>query len=328
MARDVDRLTDATQLDGWIPVRVYWSNGRPTIDWCYLGRRGFTESSFEQTVEACLRYPANLLFRHQTSIEVLQQLSETRPGLEPTGFIFHMSRCGSTLISQMLAALSKNIVISEARPIDSILRAHLRDGELTDGERIGWLRWLVSALGQQRLGTERHLFIVFDSWNALELSMVRRAFPDVPWVFLYRDPLEVLVSQIGQRGAETIPGVFPASYFGMNTEAVSFMEPEEYCASVLAALCQAALRQHADGGMLINYRQLPEVVGPMCSEFFGVSCSGAEKETMNTAVASQADVDMKEKVSERLREAASSLLYPIYEELETARLAIHQSRKR
>lgn len=313
----MDRLTDAAQLDGWIPARVYWSNGRPIIDWCYLGNRGF-KHSFEQTLEECLRYPGNLLFRHQTSIEVLQQLSERRPGLKPTGFIFHMSRCGATMISRMLAALPENIVISEARPIDSILRAHLHDGEITDLERIDWLRWLVSALGQQRLGIARHLFIVFDSWNVLKLPLVRRAFPDVPWVFLYRDPLEVLVSQIGQRGAETIPGLFPASYFGMNTETMASMEPEEYCATVLAAICQAALQQHAGVGMLINYKQLPEVVWPMFSEFFGVSCSAVEKETMNTAVPFQVDFARKqENASERLREAARQWLYPIYEKLET-----------
>lgn len=316
----MDRLIGADQLDGWIPVRVYWSNGRPTIDWCYLGKRGFKESSFEQTVEACLRYPANLLFRHQTSIEVLHQLSETRPGLKPAGFIFHMSRSGATMISRMLAGLPETIVISEARPIDSILRAHLLSGELCDREQIDWLRWLVSALGQQRLGTERHLFIIFDSWNVLELPLVRRAFPDVPWVFLYRDPLEVLISQMGQRGAETIPGLFPASYFGMNAETVAAMDPEEYCATVLAAICQAALQQHDEGGMLINYTQLPEVVWPMTSEFFGVSCADGEKETINTAVAFQSDLASRQaNASERMREAASRLLYPIYKELETAR---------
>lgn len=323
----MDRLIHAAQLDGWIPVRVYWSEGRPILDWCYLGNRGF-KHSFEQTVEDCLRYPANLLFRHQTPIEVLHQLSETRPGLKPTGFVFHMSRSGAGMISRMLAALPESIVISQARPVDSILRAHLRDEKLDDLERIGWLRGTLNALGQQRLGISRHLFIVFDAWNALELPLVRRAFPDVPWVFLYRDPIEVLVSQFGQRGAETIPGVFPPEYFGMGADAATLMAPEEYCATVLAAICQAALRQHAEGGMLINYSQLPEVAWSMISECFGVSCSDAEKETMvGFDTTNPADAVRKpENASERLREVASKLLYPIYEKLKTARL--YQNRKR
>ena len=314
----MDRLADVAQLDGWIPVRLYWNDGLPAIDWCYLGARGFLESSFEQTVEACLRYPANLLFRHQTSIEVLRQLSEQRPGLQPTGFIFHMSRSGATAISRRLAAVPENIVISEARPVDSVLRAHLRDEKLTDVERIDWLRWLLSALGQPRLGTPQHLFIVFDAWNALELPLVRRAFPDVPWVFLYRDPLEMLASQMEQRGAETIPGVFPPGYFGMPPDSAVALEPEEYCATVLAAICQAALRQHADGGMLINYSQPPEEVWSSISEFFGVAYAGVENG--NAGFDNQNAARKQGSTSQRLEEAASQFLYPVYQELEAARL--------
>ena len=42
--------------------------------------------------------------------------------MRPSGFIFHMSRCGSTVISQMLAALAEHVVVSEAGPIDALAR--------------------------------------------------------------------------------------------------------------------------------------------------------------------------------------------------------------
>jgi hypothetical protein len=332
MAFEMVRVTDdAAQLDGWIPVRLNWSDGRPVIDWCFLGKRGFKESSFERTVETCVRYPANLLFRHQTSIDILLQLRETRPGLKPTGFVFHMSRCGATSLPRMLAALPENIVISEARPIDSVLRAHLRHEKISDLERVNWLRGMVSALGQQRLGMERHLFIIFHSWNVMELPLVRSAFPDVPWVFLYRDPLEVLVSQLGQRGAATIPSIFPPEYFGMKAGDAVLMGPEEYCATVLAAICQTALKQYDDGGMLINYSELPEVAWSRISKLFGVSCSDSEEKTANcdttfdrkkTDLPVQVDSGGKQaSPSQRSREVANRLLYPVHERLETARLA-------
>ena len=166
------------------------------VDWCYLGKDRFKDSFFDQTVGECLRQPFNLLFRDQTPIDVLGQWNELRPGLSPTGFIFHMSRCCSTLISRMLASLPQNIVISEARPIDSTLRAHFHSDAVTDERRIAWLRWMVSALAQRRRGKEQHFFIKFDAWNVLEVPLIRRAFPAVPWVFVYRDPVEVLVSQL------------------------------------------------------------------------------------------------------------------------------------
>jgi len=96
---------NAAHLAGWVPVQVNWQREGPVVDWCYLGARRFTEPFFEQTIHDCMRQPFNLLFRHQTSIEMLAELREIKPGLEPSGFIFHMWPSGSTLISQMLAAL-------------------------------------------------------------------------------------------------------------------------------------------------------------------------------------------------------------------------------
>src|SRR5438034_6204511 len=93
-------------------------------------------------------------------------------------------------ISRMLAAVSQNIVISEAGLIDSAIRPKSRSTSGTGEQRIEWLRWVVSALGQPRLGTEKHLFIKFDAWNVLDLPLIRRAFPAVSWIFLYRDPVE------------------------------------------------------------------------------------------------------------------------------------------
>src|SRR5438128_11548121 len=122
----MDRLTDTAKLEGWIPVRHYWSEGRPIVEWCYLGRHGFDGSSFNQTIEECLRSPFNLLFRHRTPIELLRDWAALRPGLKPAGFVFHSSPCSSTLVSRTLASVPANIVISEARTIDSILRTHFQ----------------------------------------------------------------------------------------------------------------------------------------------------------------------------------------------------------
>src|SRR5438132_1508864 len=179
----MDRLIDAAQLEGWIPLRLYWRDERPMVDWCYLGRRRFDASFFEQTVNKCMGLPFNLLFRHQTPIEVLGSLDQVRPGLMPIGFIFHMSRSGSTLISRLFASLPRNIIISEARPIDFTLRSHPRRVAVTDEQRISWLRWIVSALAQPRIGNEEHFLIKFDAWNIVQLPLIRQAFPAVPWIF-------------------------------------------------------------------------------------------------------------------------------------------------
>ena len=325
----MDRLTDVAQLEGWVPARFFWREGKPIVDWCYLGRQRFEAAFFEHTIGKCMARPFNLLFRRQTPIEVLAEWHQLRPGLKPTGFVFHMSRCGSTLVSQMLAAIPTSVVMSEARPIDATLRAQFNSPSATDDQRITWLRWMVSAMGQRWLGEEQHFFIKFDAWNTLELPLIRRAFPDVPWIFLYRDPVEVLVSHMSNRGAHMIPGVLTPSLFSMDSQTAFSLEPEDYCAKVLATICTAAFQHCRHGGRLVSYRQLPEVVPESLLKFFNLRCSDdeiarvratAKRDAKNPAATFQSDSQKKtDKATEAIREAAAKWLYPIYEDLEGAR---------
>ncbi len=289
-----------------------------------------TEPFFDQTIQNLMLQPFNLLFRHQTPIETLRARHEIKPGLQPTGFIFHMSRCGSTLVSQMLAALPRTVVVSEASPIDSILRAHLRVPDLADDERIDWLQWIISALGQQRLGDEKHFFIKLDCWNTIVLPLIHRAFPRVPWIFLYRNPVEVMVSQLRRRGAHMVPGVIEPSLFGLNNRAIFQMQPEEYCARALAKICGAAL-EYQEGGMLVNYNQLPEAVLTSVPKFFGIRYSEADIEILNRVSRLDAknpslqftnDTDDKNRSATDLTHSlADEWVVPIYERLEAARKA-------
>lgn len=321
----------ANQLTGWIPIRIYWKERRPLVDWCWVGPRRFSEPFFDHTIDACLRLPFSNLFRPQTSIEVLRERHEIEPGLQPRGFIFHMSRCGSTLVSQMLAALPRNVVISEAGLIDSVLRAKFREPPITEDERAEWLRWTVSALGQRRNGDEEGLFIKFDSWSVLDLPLISRAFPGVPWIFLYRNPVEVLVSQLAQRGAHMVPGAIEPDLFGMRLDEVFEMQPEEYCARVLACICETALRHHPSSqGMMINYDQLPDASWNTVADFFGAGVSNADIEKFrqvakvdakNPSLGFESDSRVKQrKASDAAREMTAKWLTPLYAQLEAARL--------
>ena len=318
-------------LSGWIPIRIYWKERRPLVDWCWVGTRRFKEPFFDHTIDACLRLPFSNLFRPQTPIEMLGERHAIEPGLQPGGFIFHMSRCGSTLVSQMLAALPQNVVISEAGSIDSVLRAKFREPPLTDEQRADWLRWIVSALGQRRAGDEENLFIKFDSWSVMDLPLISRAYPGVPWIFLYRNPVEVLVSQLGHRGAHMVPGGIEPELFGMRRDEVFQMPPEEYCARVLARICEAALQHHqSSSGMIINYEQLPDAVWTGVADFFGLEVSDADMETFrrvakgdakNSGMGFESDSQAKQnKASETVRVTDARWLAPLYEQLETARL--------
>ncbi|HEX7277470.1 MAG TPA: hypothetical protein VF244_08865 [Acidimicrobiales bacterium] len=253
-------LTSDADLTGWTPIRVGWRDGRPIVDWCHTEGVAFREPFFGETVQRCLSHPFRLLFRHETTIEGVGRHVAEHPGLPPAGFIFHMSRCGSTLVSQMLAAVAEHLVLSEPPPVDAVLRAAEADPGLTDRERVAWLRWIVGALGQGAPGQSR-LFVKFDAWSALALPLVRQAFPDVPCVFLFRDPIAVLRSQSRQYGAHVIPGVLPAEPFGLTSEAAAAMPLVEYAARVLGHICGAALALEDDPRVTFaDYADLPELV--------------------------------------------------------------------
>lgn len=296
-----------------------------------MGNERFADSFFDDTIERRFRKPFNLLFRHQTPVEFLDELNDASPGIPPTAFVFHLSRCGSTLISQMLAAVPQNIVLSEPPPIDMILRSNHKNPLVGDERRVEWLRWMINAFGQKRNIEERHLYIKFDSWSALDLSLIEQAFPRVPWIFLYRNPIEVIVSHIRQRGMQMIPGVVKQILPELNLTDAVRMPSEEYCARVLARICETILANLPNrNALLVNYTQLPEVVASIVSGHFRVAYSTEEIERMNQAARFNAktpqlnfvaDTEQKRnEAGDAARQAAEKWVNPLYEKLEAMRV--------
>ena len=265
-----------TRFDGRVPISATWDDGRPVIEWCYLGDRPFTEPFFEDTIRRALRHTDNLT-RDVTPIDALRTWHDVQPGLAPTGFIFHMSRCGSTLVAQMLASLPQHIVISEAPPLDAILSL---SQEIDDEQRIAWLRWMVSALGQPRRGGESRYFIKFDSWHVLHLPLIMRAFPEVPWIFLERSRAEVIASHKREPGMQMVPQLRPAEWFGIDSAFVR-AGSEEYYDRVLSCMCDAAhAAMKTYGGRVIDYRYLPAAVWSILPAYWGFALTEEERATM------------------------------------------------
>jgi len=321
-----------TDFSEWVPRRIYWQDSGPWVDWVHLGARRFTDPFFGQTLDRCLRHPADVLFRHQTPLADLAEIAAAQAGLPPTGFIFHLSRCGSTLISQMLAAAPENTVLSEAAPIDQLLRLRFQVDGLTEERQMQWLRWLVQVLSRPRDSVARHVFIKFDCWHTRFLPLIRRAFPGVPWIFVYREPLEVLVSHANHRGAHMVPGVLEPAIFGWAAAPGAGRPLAEYGAAVLAEIGAAALAQLPSGnGRLVNYGQLPAAVWPALLRFWQVEFSPEATRQMFAAAQLNAKNPVlpfaagraakRQAASAELQALAQGRLGEIYQQLETQRAA-------
>ena len=313
---------------GWLPVATSWRNGALALRWSYFGEARLRAPFFAMEVQSTVGKPFNRLVRPESAIERLLDRPHAPSLPRPSGLIFHMSRCGSTLVAQMLAACADNVVISEAGPIDDVVRARQVRPDLAEEEQARWLAGIVGALGRPRAG-ERRLFVKLDCWHTLAFPLFRRAFPDVPWVFLYRDPVEVMVSQRRMPGVQMIPGALgQPELLGL---APSFDRPDEYCARVLACVCEPIVQQHAQGGgLLVNYRDLPQALWTAILPHFGVAASAEERAAMAKKAKDDAkmpgleftpDSEARQRDAKpATRAAAAEWLADIYGRLEALRL--------
>jgi hypothetical protein len=162
-------------------------------------------------------------------------------------FIFHVSRCGSTLLSQLFGLDDATVVLSEAPLLDEILRLDAPEADrlfegalrvLADGGRPGAARCVVKT----------------DCWHLFHAARIRRLYPDAPFILLYRAPAPVLASQQRVRGLHMVPGLLPRAPFNEDYDPAS-ASLDQYAARVLARHYQAMLELAATDrhSLLVSY---------------------------------------------------------------------------
>lgn len=266
-------MTAVDPLLGWVPLYVKGARGE--VDWAYMGDERFTDSFCLETLQKLASRPFNQLLRKRSGLGLLAERAQSHPGLPLHGIVFHMSRCGSTLAAQWLAALPDSVVLSEPEPADALLQW------VPPGGDEALLRGLLTALGQPRRECDRRLFIKADSGHLLQIARYLAAFPGTPWVFMYRDPVEVLVSH--QRSLSMFEVSHLLAAAGVQPPPEAFHDPLTNTAWTLSLILQQAaqaMRQHANG-LLVNYADLPGALDDI-SRHFGVAADALDAETRAT----------------------------------------------
>jgi hypothetical protein len=263
----------------YFPTALYLGADEIEVEWENLGAEPFTEAFLGQTIEQrrrnLVRWP-----RRVTGLTALAALVKERPGLYPSGLIFHMSRCGSTLISRMLASLEGSIVVAEPAILNLALAAERP--YLTEEVRDSLVRNLVSALAQRRSTRDTYFFIKHTSADILQAERMLRCFPDVKWIFVHRDPIEVAVSLIEKPNGwlHNKQAGYPLKLTRFTTEELTAMPKEEYCAVMLSSFLEAALRVCDERCLILDYREPLDVVPDRVAKHFGIEPSAAERERM------------------------------------------------
>ena len=174
----------------------------------------------------------------------------------------------------------------------------------------------------------------FAACSFAQIHRIGRIWPGVPSVFLYRDPIETIVSNL----TEPPPWLkdndrrILASVVGATPAAVAEMQLEELCARTIGSFYSLARRVANDNCLLLNYNQLSLPVISRVLSLFNVNPSAEEMKTVERVIGTYskevsatrpfvADSETKQQTaSDLVREMAGKWANEPYCQLEQKRL--------
>lgn len=314
------------ELASWTPVSLNLGRGPDSVDWGDLRATAFTEPFFDQTIERWAGSATARLVR--TDLDALLDL-EAAPSPEPSALIFHLSRCGSTLLSRLLATLPGLRVISEPSPLNSLLTERVREPD--DQRSVRLLRALVAALGRGSAGVAPCYVLKLSSWNIRKLALYRAAFPRAKLIWLQRAPREVLASLLrepaGWLQLRHDP-LLARAIFGIDDESAAARDLAGFSSEAVAALLDAA-RALPEATLYLDYRDLPAAVAERVAPFLGLTLGDDGR----ARLAEEARFDAKEAerrlfvppsarpVPPEVDRVAATVLAPLYDALDARRRA-------
>jgi len=241
------------ELANWIP----WKLSGTSCSWLYLDDKKITDPFFDDTISVCKNLSENQApYKVMSGLDMMAEWAENINAIIPSAIIFHVSRCGSTLLSQLLCLNDKNIVLSEVPFFDEIMRHYCNDN--FDKDLLN--KYLIAAIkfhGQKRNGKEKNLFIKTDSWHLHFYKQLRNIFPGAPFIFLYRNPGEVIHSHQKRRGMQSVPGLIEPEIFGFSKEQIKETNLDAYMTNVLESyfIKMIEIAKTDDNVLLCNYKE-------------------------------------------------------------------------
>jgi hypothetical protein len=270
--------------------------------------------------ETVMRVPATETFVHVAR----NDLGKVAADSAPAGIVFHVARCGSTLISQLLRQHGGCVVYSEPLPFNELL---LPPHAYPRHEQIAALRSVGEAFARH---AGKPYVLKLSSWNTLFCDLVTEAFPATPWVLNVRDPVEVGVSLLARppgwlRGADAAAAALREQI----DAAGASNSPTEFVARLYGAFCAATARLDPARGRLVDYTALPAAAWDIVAPHFALAVDTQQRGRM----AEVAGVDAKAPLGQlvpfpgdattkqaaattELREAMSTFALPALRQLE------------
>lgn len=307
-AEVMEFLSIANRQTDWVPVEILAQQWIPyavdartaEIRWCLPQGRA-VQPFYDEYITHCRQHLANALIAPRTSIESFLRYTGQLPQLpDPSGFIFHLSRCGSTLVSGCLAQLETCSVLSESPLLTEILLAKNIDA----AEKKLLLR-LCLYLQARASPYQPHVIVKWNAWDIFYWEMIRALWPHVPVLMLVRNPVEILASHarsVGRHmsGDSSLGSV--QNIFGRNNE---FKTVLDYRIAVLEALMTKMFHVHEAGEVsVLDYAVLDEAALTGICARFGIEVSQSQRAMLRqklTRYSKSTDVEFQPDAEEKWR---------------------------
>lgn len=254
-------------MNGWLPVHLL--PGSPQLlQWMRFDAQPFREPFFEDTIQRVrLLYPEN-----RSRFRAVTPLHLDNTGVAPDLLVYHVSRCGSTLLTQLLGEDERICTLSEVPLFDELLVT-----SMPDVQRQSVMNGVAALL---RRGATYQL-IKCDSWHILHAHRLRFIFPETPVVFLYRHPHEVWRSHKKSPGMHAVQGMLSRDQL-CGFDAGAFDHPDPYFAALLALFYKHMyeLAEHDEKITLLCYAEGPLAFTLRAAAAAGITISSSVKDAM------------------------------------------------
>ena len=178
-----------------------------------------------------------------------------RPALEPSGFVFHLSRSGSTLIANALQTAPKALVLSEPEILAEVL-----------ARAPSLLRDVFEVFGSSNYHT--HMVVKWQSAMIVHAQRLAELFPATPLFVAYRDPADILAAHLYQEAAPPCAAAYRSGDKLGEAAATrpggSDEDAGRRCVARLAATMDAALALEA---AFVDYSELPGAIDDIAARF-------------------------------------------------------------
>jgi hypothetical protein len=256
---------------GLVPIAIRPDDGG-LVYFADIGDEPFLEWKYIYTVERLIQ-SGRIRRYFSTRLDILDGPAPVDDALAPSGLIFHVSRCGSTLFCKALARLPSNLIINQGGPLQSGFWAAITDGWTRPLEasvtNLNRLRNLIALMTRQRRPEYRHAFIKFISWNTVYMDFIRAALPDTRALYLYRDPAEVISVVLEETTAALKLRHTPLAptLTGLPREQIDALDDVEFLAHCYACYFRTVAGQPSGAGLgLSNFcntsqrRNFPDIL--------------------------------------------------------------------